>query len=40
MFGPGEGKSPVRIDDMIYGRFATIPDPFGAEFSVNTRPST
>ena len=26
------------VDDMIYGRFATITDPFGAEFSVIARP--
>jgi uncharacterized protein len=26
-------------DDMLYGRFATITDPFGAEFSVIARPA-
>jgi uncharacterized protein len=26
------------VDDMIYGRFATITDPFGVEFSVIARP--
>jgi predicted enzyme related to lactoylglutathione lyase len=32
------GGSAGPIDDMIYGRFAQITDPFGAEFSVITRP--
>lgn len=31
----GSGGEP---EDMIYGRFATITDPFGVEFSVITRP--
>ena len=26
------------VDDMVYGRLATITDPFGAEFSVIARP--
>jgi predicted enzyme related to lactoylglutathione lyase len=26
------------VDDMVYGRFAAITDPFGAEFSVIARP--
>ena len=33
---PGGTAGPV--DDMIYGRFAQITDPFGVEFSVIARP--
>jgi predicted enzyme related to lactoylglutathione lyase len=31
------GTSP-GAEDFVYGRMATITDPFGAEFSVITRP--
>jgi predicted enzyme related to lactoylglutathione lyase len=32
------GGSPGAAEDFVYGRLATITDPFGAEFSVITRP--
>jgi predicted enzyme related to lactoylglutathione lyase len=32
------GGSPGPAEDFVYGRMATITDPFGAEFSVITRP--
>jgi hypothetical protein len=34
------GGSCERVEDVIYGRTATITDPFGAEFSVIARPSS
>jgi hypothetical protein len=39
--GPSVGIGSPRddpINDMSYGRLATITDPFGAEFSVIIRP--
>ncbi|WBB68259.1 VOC family protein [Micromonospora sp. WMMD812] len=33
------GGTAGEIEDMLYGRIATITDPFGAEFSVITRPA-
>ena len=33
------GGAAGRVEDMRYGRTATITDPFGAEFSVITRPA-
>jgi predicted enzyme related to lactoylglutathione lyase len=33
------GGSPGPAEDFVYGRMATITDPFGAEFSVITRPA-
>jgi hypothetical protein len=33
------GGTATEPDDMLYGRFATITDPFGAEFSVIARPT-
>ena len=32
------GGSPGPAEDFVYGRMATVTDPFGAEFSVITRP--
>ncbi|WP_026360583.1 VOC family protein [Amycolatopsis nigrescens] len=32
------GGTAGAVEDMLYGRIATITDPFGAEFSVITRP--
>ncbi len=32
------GGSPGPVEDFVYGRMATITDPFGAEFSVIARP--
>jgi predicted enzyme related to lactoylglutathione lyase len=34
------GTCPAGTQDFLYGRMATITDPFGAEFSVITRPET
>jgi predicted enzyme related to lactoylglutathione lyase len=34
----GAGGSPGTPEDFVYGRLATITDPFGAEFSVGSRP--
>lgn len=34
----GAGGTSGTTEDMLYGRFATITDPFGVEFSVITRP--
>jgi hypothetical protein len=34
------GGTSGEVEDMHYGRIATITDPFGAEFSVITRPAT
>ncbi|HEX3202737.1 MAG TPA: hypothetical protein VHW42_12505 [Actinomycetes bacterium] len=34
----GAGGSPGTAADFVYGRMATITDPFGAEFSVIARP--
>lgn len=33
------GGAAGAVDDMVYGRFATITDPFGTEFSVIARPA-
>jgi predicted enzyme related to lactoylglutathione lyase len=32
------GGTPGAAEDFVYGRMATITDPFGAEFSVIARP--
>jgi uncharacterized protein len=32
------GGSPGVAEDFVYGRMATITDPFGAEFTVIARP--
>ena len=32
------GGTPGAAEDFVYGRMATITDPFGAEFSVGSRP--
>jgi predicted enzyme related to lactoylglutathione lyase len=32
------GGSPSAAEDFVYGRMATITDPFGAEFTVIARP--
>jgi uncharacterized protein len=34
------GGSPGAAEDFVYGRMATITDPFGAEFTVIARPSS
>ena len=34
------GSCPGGTEEFIYGRMATITDPFGAEFTVITRPET
>jgi predicted enzyme related to lactoylglutathione lyase len=34
------GGSPGTAEDFVYGRMATITDPFGAEFTVIARPSS
>ena len=34
------GACPGGTQDFVYGRMATITDPFGAEFTVITRPET
>jgi uncharacterized protein len=32
------GGTPGTPEDFVYGRLATVTDPFGAEFSVGSRP--
>jgi uncharacterized protein len=32
------GGTPGTPEDFVYGRIATVTDPFGAEFSVGARP--
>jgi predicted enzyme related to lactoylglutathione lyase len=33
------GGTAGPVEDMIYGRLASITDPFGAEFSIIARPA-